>query len=81
MTRTRPPVCSTGTPSDRLPCCAQPVEVADDRARVAAEVVGAGLELVQLLDDVERDDHLVVREHEQRVGVVQQDVGVDDEVS
>ena len=58
---------------------AKPVEVADDRPGVAAEVVGAGLELVEFLDDVERDDHLVVGEQEQRVGVVQQDVGVDDE--
>jgi hypothetical protein len=54
--------------------------MADDRARVSPEVIGAGLELVELLDDVERDDHLVVGEHEQRVGIVQHDVGVEHEV-
>jgi hypothetical protein len=58
---------------------AQAVEVPDGGAGVAAEVVGVGLELVQLLDDVERDDDLVVLEHEQRVRVVQQHVRVDDE--
>ena len=79
ITRTRPPVCSTGTPSDRLPCLRSAIEVADHRPGVAAQVVGAGLELVQLLDHVERDDHLVVREQEDRVGVVQQDVGVEHE--
>ena len=47
---------STGTPSARLPVLAQAIEMADDRAGVAAQVVGAGLELVQFLDDVERDD-------------------------
>lgn len=58
----------------------QRVEQPDGRPRVAAEVVGAALELVELLDHVERDDDLVLLEHVQRVGVVQQDVGVDDEV-
>ena len=55
------------------------IEMSNDSASVAAQVVGVGLEFVQLLDDVEGDNDLVVAEEEDRVGVVQEDVGVDDE--
>ena len=49
-------------------------------AGVAAGVVVVLLEVVQLLDDRERDDDLVLLEQEDRVGVVQQHVRVEDEV-
>ena len=52
----------------------------DDRSRVAPQFIAPGFEFVELFDDVERDDHLIVREHEQRIGVVQQDIGVENEM-
>jgi len=59
---------------------AEAVEVSDDGSGVSAEVVVVGLEGVELLDDFEGDDDLVVGEHEQGIGVVEQDVGVEDKV-
>src|SRR5205814_9549704 len=52
----------------------------DDRSCVSSQVIGPGFELVELFDHVERDDDLVLLEHEQRVGIVQQNVGVENEM-
>jgi len=57
----------------------QSVQVGDDHAGVASQVVRRRLELVQFLEPVERDHFLVVPEHEDRAGVVKQNVGVEDE--
>jgi hypothetical protein len=56
------------------------VEVADDPARVAPDVVVPALHRVELFDDRVGDDDVVVLEDEQRVGVVQQHVRVEHEV-
>ncbi len=59
---------------------AERIEMADDGSGVAAQVVGVGFEFVQFLDDIEWDDDFVVGEHEEGVGIVKQDVGVENEV-
>ncbi len=59
---------------------AKRIEMTDDGSGVAAQIVGVGLELIQFLDDIEGDDDLVVGEHEQGVGIVQQNVRVQNEM-
>ena len=59
---------------------AEVVEVADDGAGIAAKIVGGGLEPVEFLDHIEGDHDLIISQEEDRVGVVQQDIGVDDKV-
>ena len=72
---------SSGTPFEsEPPVLAEIVEEARDRARVAAALRALALELVDLLDDVDRDDDVVVLEPEDRVRVVEQDVRVEDVV-
>ena len=56
---------------------AQVVEDPDGPARGPAEFVGLGLEAVELLEHVDRDDDLAVGEGVDGVGFVEQDVGVD----
>src|SRR6185369_3202388 len=77
-----------GSPSDagkRHPFCeralgAERVQVASHDARVAPQLALVALELVDLLDDVDGNDDVVVVKAEQRPRIVQQDVGVEDEV-
>src|ERR1700724_3689523 len=57
---------------------AQVVEVVRDQPRMPADLILAALLAVDLLDDRERDHDLVVLEGEDRVGIVQQNVGVED---
>ena len=59
---------------------AERVQVAGDQAGVAAQLGQVALELVDLLDDVDRDDDVVVVEAEDAPRIVEQDVGVEDEV-
>jgi len=59
---------------------AQAVDVLGHRPGVAPEHVQVFFEMIELLDHRDRDDHPVVFEMEQRVGVVQQDVRVEHEV-
>src|SRR5450432_113832 len=62
------------------PLGAQPVEQARDLARVAAQLRGLFLEVVDLLDDEDGNDDFVVGELRDGAWVVQQDVGVENEV-
>jgi len=62
------------------PALAQAVEVPDALARVAPDVVVVPLELVEFLDHREGDDDVVLLEDEERVGVVQEHVRVENEV-
>jgi hypothetical protein len=59
---------------------AEAVEVADDLAGGSPDVVVAPLHVVQFLDHGERDDDIVVLEDEQGVRVVQEHIGVEDEM-
>ena len=54
--------------------------MANHGSRISPQVIGAGFEFVEFFDDIEGNDHLVLFEHEQRVGIVQQDVGVENEM-
>ncbi len=63
-----------------LPLDAELVEVARDLAGVAAQRREVALEVVDLLDHVDRDDDVVVVEPEDAARIVEQDVGVEDEV-
>jgi len=54
--------------------------MADHGAGVAAEVIVAGFERVELFDHIEWDDDVVVLEQEDCVGIVEQDVGIEHEV-
>ena len=65
---------------ERAAPLAKLVEQARDRAGVAAPLRALALELIDLLDHVDRDDDVVVLEPEDGVGVVKQDVGVEDVV-
>ena len=65
---------------ERAALLAEIVEQARDGARVAAALGAFALELVDLLDDVDRDDDVVVLEPEDGVRVVEQDVRVEDVV-
>ena len=56
------------------------VQVAGNLARVSAELRQVALELIDLLDHVDRDHHLVVVEVKEGPRVVQEHVGVEDEV-
>ncbi len=56
------------------------VEVAGDLAGVATQLAHVLLELVELFDDVDRNDDRVVIEAVDRPRVVQQNVGVENEV-
>ena len=67
-------------PRASLPWSAELVEVARHLAGVAAQRREVALEVVDLLDDVDRDDDVVVAEAEDAAGVVEEDVGVEDEV-
>ena len=65
---------------ERAAALAKLVEQARDRARVAPALRALALELVDLLDDVDRDDDVVVLEPEDGVRVVEEDVRVEDVV-
>ena len=49
-----------------------------DQPRMPSHLVLAALLAVDLLDHDQRDHHLVVLEGEDRVGIVEEDVGVED---
>ena len=57
---------------------AKAVEHPRNRARVLAELGGFALEPVNFLDDFDGNQDVVFREAEQRIGVVEEDVGVED---
>ena len=59
---------------------AEGVDMADGGAGGAADVGGVLFELVEFFEDVEGDDDLVVGEGEEGCGIVQQHVGVEDEI-
>jgi hypothetical protein len=63
-----------------LPLFAQVVEHAHDLARRTTELGEIALELVDLFDHVDRDDHPVFLEREECVRIVKKHVGVEDEV-
>ena len=56
---------------------AKAVEHPRNRARVAAQLGGFALEPVNLLDDLDGHEDIVFLEIDERVGVVEQDVGVE----
>ena len=58
---------------------AQPVQVPGDRAGVAPDLGLVLLEVVHLLDHDDRDGHVVFLEVKDGLGVVEKDVGVEDE--
>ena len=57
---------------------AKTVEHPRNRARVLAEFGGFALEAVNLLDDFDGDQDIIVREVEEGVGVVKDNIGVED---
>jgi hypothetical protein len=57
----------------------EPVQGPYDEARVAPDIVIAGLEPIQLLEGGHGYHDLVVREGEEGLGVVKKDAGVKDE--
>jgi hypothetical protein len=59
---------------------AEGVEAAGDGTGVLAAFAGLALELVDLLDDLDGDQDLIVLEVQEGVGVVEEDVGVEDVV-
>lgn len=59
---------------------AEAIELARDLAGVTAELRELLLELVDLLDHVDRDHHVVVGEVEDRARVVEEDVGIENEI-
>ena len=59
---------------------AEVIDVADGGACGAADVGRVLFELVELLEHVKRDDDVVVGEGKKRAGVMEQDVGVQDEI-
>src|SRR5262249_15730712 len=59
---------------------AQLIQSAGDFARVAAALGQLLLELIDFLEDVNRDDDLVIGEFEDRLRIVQEHVGIEDEV-
>ena len=50
----------------------------ETRARVLAQLGRFALEPVDLLDDLDRQQDVVIVELEQRIGVVQQNIGIKD---
>ncbi len=65
---------------EALALLAELVEAAGDLARVAAALRQLLLEVVDLLEDVDRDEDVVVLEVEHRPRIVEQDVRVEDVV-
>ena len=61
----------------KLSLLAQLVEVVRHQPSVTADLVLASLLSVDLLDHHQRNDDVVVLEGEHRIGIVQQDVGVE----
>ena len=55
---------------------AEAVQHAGDGARVLAQLGGFPLEPVNLLDDLDRQEDIVLLEVEQGIGVMEQDIGV-----
>jgi hypothetical protein len=66
--------------AEQTAVAAEAIDLADDLAGIAAGVVVVLLEAIQFFDHREGDHDLVVVEHEDRVGVVQEDVRVQNEV-
>jgi hypothetical protein len=52
------------------------VQQAGDRPGILAQFGGLALEVVNLLDDLDRQEDVVILELEQRIGVVEQDNGI-----
>ena len=74
---------AAGGQGDRFPEIAaavdpQALQVPHDRPGRPADVVEAALVAVELLDDGQRDDDVGVAEGVERVGVGEQDAGVED---
>ncbi len=59
---------------------AQSIDLTDDLAGVASGVIVVFLELVEFFDDGEGEDDFMLTEHEDGAGIVEQDIGVEDEV-
>ena len=57
---------------------AEAVQHAGDGAGILAEFGGLPLKAVNFLDDLDRQEDIVVLELEQRIGVMEQDIGVKD---
>ena len=73
--RSCPPL-GRATPSLKPARAAEPVQHAGDGAGVLAEFGGLPLEAVDFLNDLNRQEDVVVLELEQRIGVMEQDIGV-----
>ncbi len=56
---------------------AEAVEHPRDRARVLAQLGGFALEAVNFLDDLDGNQDIVVLEVEERIGVVEENIGVE----
>jgi hypothetical protein len=56
------------------------VQLAGDGAGILAEFSGLALKTVNLLDDLDRKEDIVLLELEQRIRVMEQDIGVKDVV-
>jgi hypothetical protein len=56
---------------------AKTIQHARNPAGILAEFAGLALKTVNFLDDLDRNYHMIVREVKQGVGVVQQNVGVE----
>ncbi len=67
-------------PLRQVPLGAEFIELADDLPGASADVIVLALELIQLFEHRKRNDDLIVVKHIQRCGIVQQDVGVQNEV-
>jgi len=50
---------------------------AGNKAGILAEFGGFALKAVNLLDDLDRQENMVILEIEERIGVMEQDVGVE----
>ena len=57
---------------------AEAVQHARDGAGVLAQFGGFALEAVDFLDDLNRQEDVVLLELEQRIGVMEQDIGIKD---
>ena len=64
------------TPSLKLPFAAQAIEHARNGAGVLAELGGFAFEAVNFLDDFDGNQDVVFLEVEERVGIVEENVGV-----
>src|SRR5207249_6499855 len=57
---------------------AQAIERARDTARVLAQLSGFAFEAINFLNDLDRQQNIILLEREQRVGIVEEDIGIKD---